>query len=102
LPIIRLRQYRSLASHFKMKYTFALLTLVAVASAQSLPACAQPCINAAVQSSTTCSLTDIACQCQTANMNAIQSAATSCVIQKCSSADAAGMLSLCIIHFDVY
>jgi hypothetical protein len=77
--------------HIKMKYSFALLALVAVASAQSIPACAQPCIAAAVSSATTCGASDLACQCQPANEAAIQAAATSCVLKSCSSSDAAGM-----------
>jgi hypothetical protein len=74
-----------------MKYSFAVLAFAAIATAQqsSIPAGAQPCIAAAVASATTCGASDLACQCTTANEAAIQSAATSCVLNKCSSTDAA-------------
>ncbi|KAM3065637.1 hypothetical protein ACMFMG_011346 [Clarireedia jacksonii] len=66
-----------------MQYSaFALLALVSLAAAQ-IPACATSCINDAVTSSTTCSVTDVACQCKSENTAKIQSAATSCVIASC-------------------
>ncbi|PQE28176.1 Extracellular membrane CFEM domain protein [Rutstroemia sp. NJR-2017a BBW] len=66
-----------------MQYSaFALLALVSLAAAQ-IPDCATPCINDAVKSSTTCSATDVACQCQSDNKAKIQSAATSCVVSNC-------------------
>ncbi|PQE10372.1 CFEM domain-containing protein [Rutstroemia sp. NJR-2017a WRK4] len=66
-----------------MQYSaFALLALVSLAAAQ-IPDCATPCINDAVKSSTTCSATDVACQCQADNKAKIQSAATSCVVSNC-------------------
>lgn len=75
---------------FKMKSSFsvlALTALISLATAQSMPACAQPCINAAVASATTCGASDIACQCTPSNEAAIQNAATSCVLSSCSPAD---------------
>ncbi|RAL60764.1 hypothetical protein DID88_009869 [Monilinia fructigena] len=69
-----------------MQFTaFGLLALASLAIAQdsSIPACAQPCIADAVKSSTTCGASDTACQCQADNVSKIQTAATSCVIDKC-------------------
>ncbi|KAB8297001.1 hypothetical protein EYC80_002402 [Monilinia laxa] len=70
----------------RMQFTaFGLLALASLAIAQdsSIPACAQPCIADAVKSSTTCGASDTVCQCQADNVSKIQTAATSCVIDKC-------------------
>ncbi|QSZ35209.1 hypothetical protein DSL72_008076 [Monilinia vaccinii-corymbosi] len=69
-----------------MQFTaFGLLALASLATAQSsaIPACAQPCVADAVKASTTCGVSDTACQCLPDNVSKIQTAATSCVIGKC-------------------
>jgi hypothetical protein len=68
-----------------MKYTAALLALAAaVASAQDLalfPECSLPCIIDAVGKETTCELMDFPCVCK--SMEAVKTAATPCVVEKC-------------------
>ncbi|KAH8879569.1 CFEM-domain-containing protein, partial [Thozetella sp. PMI_491] len=70
-----------------MKYSVGLLfALAAFTSAQSLsdiPQCAQPCITAAIKSSTTCGETDYKCACQ--NEDKLVAGATSCVISACGA-----------------
>ncbi|KAE9378951.1 hypothetical protein N431DRAFT_460267 [Stipitochalara longipes BDJ] len=58
------------------------LTLTALAAAQ-IPICAATCIANAVASNTTCSPTDLVCQCQSTNLEDIEEASTSCVIKIC-------------------
>jgi hypothetical protein len=69
-----------------MKYTTPILALAAAASAQDLsifPACSLPCITDAVGKATTCATTDFACVCS--HIDAVQAAATSCVVEKCGA-----------------
>ena len=66
-----------------MKYTTAILTLAAAVSAQDIsvfPECSLPCIVTAV-GTTSCAATDFSCVCK--NMDAIKTAATPCVVDKC-------------------
>ncbi|EFZ00089.1 CFEM domain protein [Metarhizium robertsii] len=69
-----------------MKFTaVAAISMAALVSAQSIsgiPACALPCIQKGV-ASTSCSETDLKCICKDENFSKIQSAATSCVISGC-------------------
>jgi cell division septation protein DedD len=62
----------------------ALFSSLALAQT-SLPACGQPCIDEAVPANTDCEVDDLACQCIPANKAAIQTAATSCVVEACGS-----------------
>ncbi|KAL2134567.1 hypothetical protein VTI74DRAFT_11461 [Chaetomium olivicolor] len=68
-----------------MKYTTALLGLATLAAAAPdlsiFPSCSLECITSAVPKSTKCELTDFACVCK--NMDAVKSAATPCVVEKC-------------------
>ncbi|KAL6879920.1 hypothetical protein HDV57DRAFT_100609 [Trichoderma longibrachiatum] len=69
-----------------MKTAFVALALAALASAQTradIPSCALPCLDDAVKANTKCSTTDYACICK--NFDAVQGAATGCVITKCGS-----------------
>lgn len=62
------------------------LSLAALATAQSLdslPSCAKECLTDAVAKSTSCSPTDLACVCK--NFEAIQGAATGCVLSSCGA-----------------
>ncbi|KAG7289402.1 hypothetical protein NEMBOFW57_005773 [Staphylotrichum longicolle] len=67
-----------------MKYTAALVALAAATvSAQDIsvfPECSLPCIITAV-GTTSCAATDFACVCK--NMEAVKTAATPCVVDKC-------------------
>ncbi|KAK4157538.1 hypothetical protein C8A00DRAFT_29542 [Chaetomidium leptoderma] len=67
-----------------MKYSTALVALAAtVASAQDIsifPECSLPCIMDGI-GTTSCKATDFACVCK--NMEAIKTAATPCVVDKC-------------------
>lgn len=75
-----------------MKYSVALLTLAAAASAQKIGACdgkAQPCIDAAIADSGVCEAGDEACACE--NMETIQAGATECVLEACGGAAEARM-----------
>jgi CFEM domain len=80
------------STSIKMKYSFSVLALAAFASMASaqaqIPACATKCIADATTSSTTCSVSDLACACKPANQQAIQGAATSCVLSSCGAAEA--------------
>ncbi|KAH8807100.1 hypothetical protein F5884DRAFT_788537 [Xylogone sp. PMI_703] len=69
-----------------MKCSLAVLAtaFTALASAQ-IPSCAQPCLAAAVDATTSCSPDDVVCQCQSSNQAAIQAAATSCIFGACGS-----------------
>ncbi|KAK8859325.1 extracellular membrane CFEM domain-containing protein [Apiospora arundinis] len=73
-----------------MKYAFATAALVAaVVSAQTLadiPACALPCLSDAVTKNTNCQVTDYKCICE--HGDALQSAAGSCVMDKCGAQEA--------------
>lgn len=77
-----------------MKYSVAVVAAVAgLTSAQDIgiiPACAQPCIISAVQSSTNCAVTDYPCICT--NENALIAAASPCVIQSCGADVATGQV----------
>jgi hypothetical protein len=78
-----------------MKYSAIVLTLAAVASAQSISACdgkAQACIDTATSSSSSCTVGDWACGCQPDNLSKIQAGATTCVIEACGGA--AGALAV--------
>lgn len=74
-----------------MKYSVAILTLAAAASAQSIGACdgkAQKCIEEAMEAAGVCDdPKDWACGCE--NMDAVQSEATTCVIEACGGASGA-------------
>jgi hypothetical protein len=76
-----------------MKYAFAAVALAGLAAAQ-IPSCAQPCLDSAVKSATTCAVGStgaaLACQCTDANKAAIQGAAAGCVISACGQAQALG------------
>ncbi|KAK8062373.1 hypothetical protein PG997_014470 [Apiospora hydei] len=68
-----------------MKYAFTAVALIAAVSAQDMsgiPACAVPCIQSAA-ATTSCSATDYKCICN--DVDAIQSAASSCVMDKCGA-----------------
>ncbi|TEY36939.1 hypothetical protein BOTCAL_0533g00020 [Botryotinia calthae] len=68
-----------------MQFTIvSVLALASLALAQDsgIPSCAQPCIDNATKSETTCG-TDKACQCLSDNVSKIQTAATTCVIKEC-------------------
>ncbi|KAK6836683.1 hypothetical protein PG987_007178 [Apiospora arundinis] len=73
-----------------MKYAFATAALVAtVVSAQTLadiPACALPCLSDAVTKNTNCQVTDYKCICE--HGDTLQSAAGSCVMDKCGAQEA--------------
>ncbi|KAI0411599.1 hypothetical protein F5X98DRAFT_380612 [Xylaria grammica] len=68
-----------------MQFTLATIaTLIAAVSAQTwddIPACAQPCIATAVATVTQCGATDYKCICS--NRDALQTAATPCIIDAC-------------------
>ncbi|KAK6605471.1 CFEM domain-containing protein [Botrytis cinerea] len=69
-----------------MQFTIvSVLALASLALAQDsgIPSCAQPCIDDAAKSETTCGATDKACQCLPDNVSKIQTAATTCVIKEC-------------------
>ncbi|UKZ83910.1 hypothetical protein TrVFT333_011725 [Trichoderma virens FT-333] len=69
-----------------MKYSFVALALAALAQAQTradIPACALPCLDAAVTANTKCSTSDYVCICK--DFDVVQAQATSCVIQKCGT-----------------
>ncbi|CAG8970762.1 hypothetical protein HYALB_00001547 [Hymenoscyphus albidus] len=70
-----------------MKCTYFALTLSGLASlvAAQIPSCATKCIADAVASKASCSATDLVCQCQPANQQAIATDPTtvSCVITAC-------------------
>ena len=73
-----------------MQYIVAALAFAAYASAQSISACdgkAQPCLDKATESSGVCQVGDWACGCK--NLEAIQGAATTCVITACGGATGA-------------
>ncbi|KAK8112721.1 hypothetical protein PG984_013247 [Apiospora sp. TS-2023a] len=68
-----------------MKYAFTAAALFAFASAQdlsSIPTCAMPCLQSAI-ATTSCQMTDYKCICN--DISAIQSAGTSCVMDKCGA-----------------
>ncbi|KAK7959539.1 uncharacterized protein PG986_004393 [Apiospora aurea] len=68
-----------------MKYAFTAVALIAAVSAQDMsgiPACAVPCIQSAA-ATTSCSATDYKCICN--DVDAIQGAASSCVMDKCGA-----------------
>lgn len=75
-----------------MKYAFVTVALVAaVVSAQApsisdIPACALPCLSDAITKSTNCEVSDYKCICE--HGDAIQSAAGSCVMDKCGATEA--------------
>ncbi|PTB35655.1 hypothetical protein M441DRAFT_62699 [Trichoderma asperellum CBS 433.97] len=66
--------------------TVLAVTFAALAQAQTradIPSCALPCLDAAVTANTKCSTTDYACICK--DFSAVQTSATSCVIEKCGA-----------------
>ncbi|KAK8029973.1 hypothetical protein PG993_011264 [Apiospora rasikravindrae] len=68
-----------------MKYAFTAVALIAAVSAQDMsgiPSCAVPCIQSAA-ATTSCSATDYKCICN--DVDAIQGAASSCVMEKCGA-----------------
>jgi hypothetical protein len=67
----------------KPSYTLALLaaTLASAQDISQIPACALGCIETALTKGTKCTTTDFACIC--ANLEAITSAATTCVLDAC-------------------
>jgi hypothetical protein len=78
-----------------MQYSFtavALLAFVGLSQAQ-IPACATSCIDNAVTAVTTCSVSDLTCQCAPANNALIQSDATSCVLAACGATEALSVLA---------
>ncbi|TAQ86100.1 hypothetical protein B7494_g5576 [Chlorociboria aeruginascens] len=58
----------------------------------AIPTCAQSCIVAAVKSATNCGLSDILCQCESENTNAIADAAENCVVSACGIEQALALL----------
>lgn len=69
-----------------MKFTLALATFVVAVYGQSIsdiPACAIPCIDAAIAKDTTCSDTDVACVCK--SFSAVESDSTACVVADCGA-----------------
>lgn len=73
--------------------TVLAVTFAALAQAQTradIPSCALPCLDAAVTANTKCSTTDYACICK--DFSAVQTSATSCVIEKCGADVALSML----------
>lgn len=75
-----------------MKYAYAALALAALVRCQTredIPECAIPCLDDAVKSETDCEVTDYACICK--DFDAIQGAATSCVISECGADKALSM-----------
>jgi hypothetical protein len=79
-----------------MQYSYSAIVLLALAGLgqAAIPDCATTCIANAVASATTCGASDLVCQCSTANMNAIQAAATTCVLSACGAAEAVGKIVL--------
>ncbi|KAM0460024.1 hypothetical protein ACHAO4_002152 [Trichoderma viride] len=76
-----------------MKFTLALATFVAAVYGQTvanIPACAIPCLNAAIAKDTTCSTTDYACACK--SFNAIQNDSTACIVAACGATVAIGQV----------
>ncbi|KAI0152637.1 hypothetical protein GGR57DRAFT_503500 [Xylariaceae sp. FL1272] len=74
-----------------MQFTVAAVAFAAIVSAQSwsdIPACATPCIDDAVASTTTCAADDYACIC--ANEATISPAAEDCVVAACGEEVAEG------------
>ncbi|KAJ2904429.1 putative cfem domain-containing protein [Zalerion maritima] len=73
-----------------MRYSAVVFAaVVGLATAQSpgdyFPECALDCLDSAVSSVTDCTVDDSSCQCEDANQSAIQTAATSCIIEACGS-----------------
>lgn len=69
-----------------MKFTLALATFVAAVYGQTvgdIPACAVPCIQAAIAQDTTCATDDFACACK--SFDAIETDSTPCVIAACGA-----------------
>ena len=69
-----------------MKYAYAAIFAAALARAQSLedvPKCAIPCLDDAVKSETDCAVDDYACICP--QFDAVQGAATGCVLDACGA-----------------
>jgi hypothetical protein len=79
-----------------MKYSAVIVAaLAAAASAQDIsifPSCSLPCIMDAISKATNCQTTDFVCVCK--NMDALTSAATGCVVDKCGIDVATGMFLL--------
>lgn len=78
-----------------MKAAFVAVALAALAQAQTradIPSCALPCLDDAVKANTKCSTTDYVCICK--DFNAVQGAATGCVVEKCGTDVAISMFPL--------
>ncbi|KAL6803219.1 hypothetical protein GGI42DRAFT_324092 [Trichoderma sp. SZMC 28013] len=74
-----------------MKFTLVLATFAAVTYGQTLgdiPPCAVPCIQSAIASATTCSATDYACACSSANFQNVENASITCVVTACGADEA--------------
>ncbi|KOS18133.1 Receptor-transporting protein 3 [Escovopsis weberi] len=70
-----------------MKYSAAILALVAAASAQSLsdlPSCAKKCLDDSIAKVTKCTTDDLPCVCK--NFDDIEGDALSCVVEACGAA----------------
>ena len=86
-----------------MKFSLAVLALIASVQAQSLsdvPSCALPCLDDAIESETDCKTTDLVCVCK--DFDTVRSKATSCVIEKCGADVAISMPHLYICILNVY
>ena len=69
-----------------MKYAIVALAFAVAAKAQTpedIPECAVPCIEEGIATESDCSAGDWVCAC--ANLDAIQGAATGCVLAECGS-----------------
>ncbi|CAJ2514146.1 Uu.00g022650.m01.CDS01 [Anthostomella pinea] len=83
-----------------MKFSIAAVALAAVVSAQSwsdIPACATPCIDDAIASTTTCAADDYACICS--NEDVIEPAAEDCVVTACGEDVAVGEVEPAVAAF---
>jgi hypothetical protein len=72
-----------------MKLLFAIVSLAAATVAQSIgdsvPACAASCLTGAITSTTSCAITEAACQCTAANFRTVYTAALNCVLDACGA-----------------
>ncbi|KAK4078210.1 uncharacterized protein Triagg1_3226 [Trichoderma aggressivum f. europaeum] len=74
-----------------MKFTLAFAAFAAAVYGQTIddiPACAQPCIQNAIASATTCAAADYACACSDANFANVESASINCVVAACGADEA--------------
>jgi hypothetical protein len=81
-----------------MKLFLAVLSFAAAVVGQSIgdavPACAGSCLVGAITSTTSCAITDPACQCTVANFRAVYTAALNCVLDACGAGVALSTLGL--------